>query len=334
MAIFQESGALNNSVFGKSQEPIKMLIEAKEEAWQKQSVVEKVFAMNESNNFAEKYAGMTAMGGFKPTAEGGEYGRDDMQEGFSKVIENVTWKDAFEITQEMIEDSKTIDLRQRPTAFVNGYYRTREQFGAALLGSATAADKVTFSGTDFSTLCADGKNVFAIDHPTKVSGAVQSNKYTDAFSADALSYGEEKMQNFRGDNGDILGVSPDTIIIPNVAMLKKTVFAAIGADKDPATANNGFNFQFGRWNVIVWSYLNQYVTATAGVYPWFLLDSTWNEENAGAIWQDRIKLTIKSTIEDNNDNNVWRGRARFNAGFGDFRALLAGGCAAGSTFTA
>jgi hypothetical protein len=43
-----------------------------------------------------------------------------------------------------------------------------------------------------------------------------------------------------------LGLVPDTIIIPNDAMLKKEVFAAIGADKDPNTANNGFNFQFGR----------------------------------------------------------------------------------------
>ncbi|MBR4805784.1 MAG: ATP-dependent Clp protease ATP-binding subunit ClpX, partial [Bacteroidales bacterium] len=37
------------------------------------------------------------------------------------------------------------------------------------------------------------------------------------------------------------------------------VFAAIGADKDPASANNAANYNFGRWNVVVWQYLNQYV---------------------------------------------------------------------------
>ena len=60
--------------------------------------------------------------------------------------------------------------------------------------------------------------------------------------------------------------------------LKKDVFAAIGADKDPATANNGFNYTFGRWTVIVWQYLNQYLDLTTNK-PWILADTNYNEEN-------------------------------------------------------
>ena len=58
------------------------------------------------------------------------------------------------------------------------------------------------------------------------------------------------MQNFMDDNGNLLTLAPDTIIIPNDYSLKNAVFEAIGADKDPDTANNGFNYLFGRWNVI------------------------------------------------------------------------------------
>lgn len=329
--IFQETGGLNDSVFGKSQEPIKMLLEAREEACTKTSIVEEIFSKEKSQNFAEKYTSMTAMNGFSPVNEGGESPEDSMQEGYSKVIENVTWKDKFIITQEIIEDNKTIDLKRKPSAFVNGYFSTKERFGAAILGTATAADELTFKTKEFSLTGADGKSIFAIDHPCKVSGLAQSNKFTDAFSIEALDRAESKMQNLRGDNGDILAVRPDTIIIPNDPILKRKVFAAVGADKDPDGAGNGFNYQFGRWNVIVWAYLNQFMTATSGVLPWFMMSQDYSETSPSLIWQDRIDLTVKSYIDEKTGNNVWDGRARFNAGFNDFRGIMALGCAEGSS---
>ena len=36
---------------------------------------------------------------------------------------------------------------------------------------------------------------------------------------------ETRMQNFTGDKDEILGIIPDTIIIPNIGALKKTVFS-------------------------------------------------------------------------------------------------------------
>ena len=77
--------------------------------------------------------------------------------------------------------------------------------------------------------------------------ATQSNQFSDAFSVDALTAVETEMQGFMGDNGEILDVAPDTILIPNDYQLKRDVFAAVGAAKDPDTSNNGFNYQFGRW---------------------------------------------------------------------------------------
>ena len=108
----------------------------------------------------------------------------------------------------------------------------------------------------------------------------------------------------------------------------EAVFAAIGADKEPTTANNAFNYQYGRWNVIIWPYLNKYLTA--GTSPWVLLDSKYNKTYGGAVWNDRIQLAVRSTIDENTDANVWRGRSRFNATFNDWRAFAAGGIASGN----
>ena len=248
---------------------------------------------------------------------------------FLPLLKYQTWKDSFSVSKEMMEDGKLMDMRKQPAAFMTSYNRTRELFGAALYGAAmNGAGSVTFKGVKFDLTGADGSNLFAKEHAPKVSGDKQCNCFKDAFSVDALGKLETAMHLFRGDNDEILDVAPDTILIPEIATLKKDVFAAIGADKDPVSANNAFNYQYGRWNVIVWPYLNQFVTK--GTSPWVLLDSKYNETYGGAVWNDRVQLEVRSTIDENTDANVWRGRSRFNAAFNDWRFAAIGGVAAGN----
>lgn len=327
--IFSEGSGLQDSIFGKSQAPIRMFLEKRGEAFEQESMLPSLFSMENSRHFGEKFTTMTAMDGFQPVGENGNYPVDGMQEGFNKFLEHMTWKNSFSLSREIVEDAKLMDLKKKPAGFITSYYRTREKFGAALLGGAMAGkEKISFQGKSFSTTAADGKKLFDKSHPAKVSGKAQTNQFADAFSDDALSAVETAMQNFRGDNNEILDVAPDTIVIPNDYQLKKAVFAAIGADKDPATANNGFNYQYGRWNVVVWPYLNQLLEE--GACPWMLLDSRYNEDYGGAVWLDRTPLVVKSRIDDGNDANVWQGYARFIAGFNDWRFAAVGGMSGGT----
>ena len=127
------------------------------------------------------------------------------------------------------------------------------------------------------------------------------------------------------DNGEIIGLVPDTIIIPNTAKAKDEVFGILGAHNDPNTpAGNRYNYQFGNWDVLVIPWLNDLVAAD-GSYPWILMDSNYNESNYGAIDVERIPLAITSDKDRNNDANRWAGRARFGGAFGNFRAFAAGG---------
>ena len=327
--IFSEGSGLNDSVYGKCQAPIRMFLEQRGEEFEKQSVLKDLFLMGTSENYGDMMTAMTAMSGFDPVGENGAYPLDSMQEGFKKMLVYETWKDSFSISAEIIEDGKLMDMKKQPAGFIKSYGRTREMFGAALFGGAIKGQTaVKYRGKDFDITAADAQPLFSIKHPAKVSGKAQTNKFADAFSVDALGRMESAMHLFRGDNGEILDVAPDTILIPENPELKKQVFAAIGADKDPVTANNAFNYQYGRWNVIVWSYLNQFVTD--GTAPWVLLDSKYNQTYGGAVWIDRIKLAVRSTIDENTDANVWRGRSRFNATFNDWRFAAVGGVAGGT----
>ena len=327
--IFSQASGLNDSIYGNCQAPIKMFIEQRGEEHENNSLLKDLFHMGTSENFGDLLTGMTAMEGFKPVGENGAYPTDGMQQGYEKLLRYITWKDSFAISKEMIEDSKLMDLKKRPQAFMTSYERTRELFGAALYANAAMGNPTfKFRGHVFDTTTADGVGLFSVKHKPKVKGAVQSNMFADEFSVDALDRAESAMQLFRGDNDEILQVAPDTILIPNDPDLKRAVFAAVGADKDPMTANNGFNYQFGRWRIIIWSYLNQFIPA--GKKPWILLDSKYNETYGGAVWNDRVQLEVNSYIDNGTDANVWNGRSRFNAVFNDFRFASVGGVEGGT----
>lgn len=330
---FAEASGVADSIYGKSQAPIRMFLEKRGESFEAESVLPHVFNMGTSKHWGEKFTSMTAMEGFKPVGENGAYPVDGMGEGFDKFFQHETWKDSFSISREMIDDANHMELKKRPKGFITAYYRTRERFGAALLGGAIGGSgTINFGGKTFDAKCADGKGLFDKAHPSKLGKGNQSNRFADSFSQDALSALETAMQNFRGDNGELLDVAPDTILIPNNYRLKRDVFAVIGADKDPATANNGFNYQFGRWNVIVWNDLGDFIKA--GTQPWILLDSRYNEEYSGGVWLDRVKLEVRSTLDENTDANVWRGYSRFTAGFNDWRYAAVGGVTGGTNLIA
>lgn len=330
--VFSEGSGLNDSIYGKCQAPIRMFLEQRGEEMEKNSLLNVLFNMGTSENYGDMFTTMTAMEGFEPVGENGAYPGDSMQEGYSKLVVYETWKDSFTISQEMIEDAKLMDMKKQPAAFMTAYNRTREKFGAAIYAGAMMGNtSITFKGKAFDIKCADGQALFSTSHPAKVQGAAQSNKFSNTFSADALGLVEAAMHLFRGDREEILDVAPTTILIPEDAGMKKAVFAAIGADKDPTTANNAFNYQYGRWSVIVWPYLNQFLTGTD--HPWVLLDPEYSKTYGGAIWNDRIKLAVRSTIDENTDANVWRGRSRFNASFNDWRFAAIGGITGGTALS-
>ena len=325
---FTQASGLQDSIYGNYQHPIQRFVERRGEELEQTTLLKDLFLTSKTQNYGDTMTAMTAMSGFEPVGELGAHPLDGMQESFRKHLPQEVWKNSFQISREMVDDARIIDMKKQPDGFLISYLRTREQFGAALYGGAIKGQgQIQFKKKVFDGTSADGLTLFHKQHPAKVSKKTQSNMFADAFSADALGRMEERMQKFRGDTDELLDVAPDTIIIPNDADLKKEVFAAIGADKDPVTANNAFNYQYGRWSVIVWTYLDDYIAE--GTKPWILIDDKYNKLYGGAVWNDRIELEINSTVDSNTNANVWWGYSRFNATFNDWRFAAIGGMPGG-----
>jgi len=318
-------------MYGKCQFPLKSYLLKRGEAFEQASVLNKLFRETSSRHYVEGYSGETAMDDFEDVGEGGDYPRTGFEESFKKFIQNREFKQSFSVTQTMAEDNQLGTMKQRASKLITAYDRTREMHGRYLYAGGLVGTSVAVKDKKYDCAAADGKALFAKDHPAKVKGDAQSNLFADDISTAALGKLETRMQNTKGDNGELLAIQPDTIWIPNDAVLKNKVFEAIGSDKDPATANNGFNYQYGRWNVIVDPYLTMALERLGiKAAPWILLDSRFIQESDGAIFQNRIKLHVKSEIDFNNDNNVWKGRGRFAAGFVDWRFCAVGGMTGGT----
>lgn len=326
---------LNGTIYGDCQVPLKAFLESRGEAFQRESLLPYLYRMEKSRHWAERYSSETAMGDFEPVGEGGDYPKTGFEDGYFRDIVNMTFKQSFSVTQELVEDCLLGTMKQRANKLVTAYGRTREKFGRILYAGGLYGTTVSYKGKTFACGSADGQALFSKTHPNKVNGAKQTNLYKGAFTNTLLGKIETEMQNIKGDNGELLGVAPDTIWIPNDAALKDAVFSAVGADKEPTSGNNAFNYQFGRWNIIVDPYLTAALTdlGKSSEKPFFLLDSKFIELNDGPIFQDRVPLDVKSVIDNNNDNNVWQGRARFGAGFADWRFVAVGNMPTGTELT-
>lgn len=326
---------LNGTIYGDCQVPLKAFLESRGEAFQRESLLPYLYRMEKSRHWAERYSSETAMGDFEPVGEGGDYPKTGFEDGYFRDIVNMTFKQSFSVTQELVEDCLLGTMKQRANKLVTAYGRTREKFGRILYAGGLYGTTVSYKGKTFACGSADGQALFSKTHPNKVNGAKQTNLYKGAFTNTLLGKIETEMQNIKGDNGELLGVAPDTIWIPNDAALKDAVFSAVGADKEPTSGDNAFNYQFGRWNIIVDPYLTAALTdlGKSSEKPFFLLDSKFIELNDGPIFQDRVPLDVKSVIDNNNDNNVWQGRARFGAGFADWRFVAVGNMSTGTDLT-
>jgi len=327
--IFSKGSGVADSIYGKSQEPIRAVIQQGVEAFEQNSQIKNLFCMEKSRNFSERYVIETSLGDFQNVGENGAYPKTSMQEGYSKVIEPATWKSSFEVTQEMVEDAKHSKIKSRANIFTTSYGRTREKFAASLLAGGVGKTAL-IGGVKYDATSADGVPLFSTAHPSITKNtANQSNLFKADFSNEVLDTVQEKMQDFADDDGNLLNLAPDTIIIPNVGSLKRAVLAAVGSELDPESNKNAMNFQMGLWNVIVWPYLPKSI----GGSPYFLMmDSKFKEDYVCMPFVERTPLTVKSDIDPNTDANIWRGRARFGAGFNNWRCIAL--CGAGTSGTA
>ena len=104
---------LNGTIYGDCQVPLKAFLESRGEAFQRESLLPYLYRMEKSRHWAERYSSETAMGDFEPVGEGGDYPKTGFEDGYFRDIVNMTFKQSFSVTQELVEDCLLGTMKQR-----------------------------------------------------------------------------------------------------------------------------------------------------------------------------------------------------------------------------
>ena len=295
------------------------------------ALVSALFNVKKSKRFGEKIAGFSTFGNFEAVDEGAAAPADTFGETEPKLITHSEFKKEFEVTKTMKEDLQIDVAAMRAAAFVRAYKRSRAAFAsAAMTSAATTFDYGKKKGLDSTT--ADGLALFASAHTGNTGVATQSNLYTNAFGDDdaMLNRLANIGFNFKNASGNVMGYTFDTLIVPGNAYRLITLGKKIiNSDQQVGSDFNDVNVNKGMWKLVV----NHHWQVAEGDEPFIIMSSQANKDLMGNMFYDRTALEIEQDVDVHTHNLISSGRCRFSAGFGDWRHIIMGGAATGTTLT-
>ena len=337
MIIYSKNSNVNNAAFGKIQLPIKMVIENESDILSKKGGIRDwLFNVEKSNKFGESIVMQNEFGVFKSVAEGSGAESDTVSETGTKFIEHVQYMKEFVVTAEMVEDCNyglAIDAKRRAENFTRAYYKTMNKLCEAALINATD-NSCTFAGATIDLRTADEKPLFSSSHSwgnaIGASGTQSNAFYGDIFATGAdtrtlsttafeesLAELSVKLRNMKDENGEVLGYTADTIVIPgNKPKIEQIVKKVCGSEGALGNGYNDINLHFGNWNVIIlpdWQPEDNRI---------MIMSSEANKNLSGNMFFNRIPLTVSNWVDNHTGNYYWNGRCRFGVGFGSYKHIL------------
>ena len=329
---FSKHGGLNDEAWKTIDTELSMVIQDTDTEKNKDDeLVKALYNVKTSKKFGEKQGSMTEFGNFVEVAEGDNAIQDDVQMGFSKLIEHTQFIKGFTCTREAKDDGEIDMMKIAAANFVRAYKRSRAQFASDCLVAEGAT--FTYGGKSYDKTTGDGKALFATDHPGKKTGvATQSNVFTNAFGNDAtmLYTLANKGRNFKNQSGNVMGYTFDTIVIPgNAPALEDLIKRILHSEQIVGSNFNDINTQKDGWKLIV----DHRWENTQTKVPYILISSEALKELNAGVFYDRVPLDVANEVDLNSRNLKWSGYTRFSAGFYDWRAFVLGGAQAGTTIS-
>lgn len=329
--VFAKNSGLNDDLWKVNDQIVRAVLQDTDnEKNNDDELVNSIFNVEKSDKFGEKISSLTEMGNFQIVDEGDAGIQDEIQQGFSKLIQHYQFMKGFTCTAEMNEDGDINSMKTAAANYVRAYKRSRAQYASDML--VTEGSTVAFGGKILDKTTGDGKALFATDHPFVGKSGTQSNVYTNAFGTNSVMLNTLANigRNFKNASGNVMGYTFDTIIIPsNVPDLEDTIRKIIKSDLTVGSNFNDVNTQKGLWKLIV----NHRWQVSGDYKPYILMSSEANKELQSAMFYDRIPLTVKDWVDNKTANLEWMGRARMSAGFNTWGAFIMGGAANGTTLS-
>ncbi|MBR7116662.1 MAG: hypothetical protein IKC87_03040 [Clostridia bacterium] len=336
MIIYSKNSGFSNAAIGKLETPIKMVIEHESDILTKKGgICDWLFNVEKSGKFGETIIGQNEFDVFRAASEGAAAESDTISETYRKFIEHIQFMKEFTITAEMMEDANygvAQDAKRRAENFTRAYYKTMHKICEYALANGTSTTG-TFAKAALDLSAPDGLALFASNHKwggTNGANGTQSNLFwgdifksgtnrtasTAAFE-EALSELSVKLRNMKDENGEVLGYTADTIILPGNRPVAEQIAKKVAGSEGALGGNyNDINLHFGNWNIVVmpnWQPSDDRV---------MIMSSEANKNLSGNMFFNRVPLTVSNWVDNHTGNYMWCGRCRFGVGFGTYKHIL------------
>ena len=247
-----------------------------------QPMIDMLFNVQSSTRFEEQYQGMGAQG-IVPVFDG-TVPYTDFDAGYRTDIRNYELAQGIQIERRLVDDDQTGQIRSRASNMSEAFNNTIET---------------------------DAANVFIngfTDSGTNRMGASTNG----ALTIDNLDTTRQAMRNFTDDQGQLLGVNPDMLLVPPELERTATQLVSERAIYEPGSAQYDVNMFSGRFRPVVWNRL------TDG-NAWFLIDSRLMKSHL--IWQWRIRPEFAQAEDFDGLTAKFRGYMRYGIGWTDWKFI-------------
>lgn len=264
------------------------------------SLIPQLFNIQSSTRSKEEHVGI---GGINDAAwegyeKSGRVGEVDFSQGYLSTFTPKEYPVDVVVKRKLLDDDQYGIIGDTARRLGISSMQLRERHAASVFNNAFSS---SFVGGDGVSLCNDSHP----DNPN--SSGTQDNAYALELSATNIETMRIAMMQYKDDAGNVLGVMPDTILVP--LALENTARIATQSMNKPGSMDNDVNPQNGRWNIVVWPYLTD-------TNAWFMMDSVWMRESL--IWYNRI--TPEFTFKELSQVEVkWQAYMRYSYGWKDWR---------------
>lgn len=269
------------------------------------TVYESLFDIQQSNDAYEKFTSAIGLGDLLEKPEGEDLLADSPMESYTIVCKNRTFGRQVRFSYESVKDTQKVADLLKTTVGTWGQStaRTKDKwyvqlfnYGAYTAGHSVFNNTITGVIDDSSgNFIYDGKPFFSSDHPDKVG-----NTYANATASNSLTHTNLKTiyttytsTNNRDERGQIVTITPDTLLIPPALLFTAKVILANTAI--PGSTDNDVNVLANLVNPIVWPRLTD-------TDAWFLgkaksgLMGTNRQEAIMDAYQDETNKDFYATI--------------------------------------
>ena len=271
-------------------------------------IMEMLFGVETSTRYEEQYQGMGAMGLVPPFD--GTVPYTDFDAGYRVDIRNYEFALGMQVERRLADAAQVNQIKRRASNMADAFNITIETDAANVF-----INGFTDSGTNrmgATTNGADGVGLLSTAHPYSPanSGTTQANEGTLALTIDNLDTTRQAMRNFTDDQGQLLGVNPDMLLVPPELERTATQLVSERAIYEPNSAQYDVNMFSGRFRPVVWDRLTD-------SNAWFLIDSTLMKQHL--IWQWRIRPEFAQAEDFDGLNAKYRGYMRYGIGWTDWK---------------